>query len=439
MDVTPGSEQMVWWLCPLAEDHEWENMPARRVLSPKCPFCVGRRPSSTSSLLAMNSKVATEWHPSLNQLTPDRVTPASQRKAWWLCRVDPRHEWEAVIRNRAVLGNGCPFCSGFYASADHSLQAKHPEVALSWHPTKNGALTPCDVPPAAKRSVWWKCDRGSDHEWRGPVYVAASAGRGAGCPFCACRRLSVTNRLAVVYPELAREWHPTLNAPLTSTDIVHGSPRRVWWKCEADPLHEWRTSVVARTRAGSGCPYCTLAPRSLQEILLAFELREFVPFDVDDHKITIPDGDCRKILDVDMVLRQHRLIVEFDGSFWHRTKRDADCAKTALLVQAGWTVVRLREAPLEILHPNDVQVPHIAIAGPKPAADTLFKHLSRTFPELELGLDPAYFEERHLRSELRARRYALRIRTNRAEPQSSSQEALFELDDRPPVRKVPGG
>lgn len=414
--VTLGSERLTWWLCPVALDHEWQSMPARRVQNAECPFCNGRRPSSTSSLAAANPAVASEWHPSLNPLRADQVTPRSQTKAWWRCREDPRHEWEAIIRNRAILGNGCPYCSGFWASANHSLLVKHPNAARSWHPTRNYPLTPADVPPAAKRAVWWKCPKGPDHEWKGPVFAAAAAGvaagDGAGCPFCACRRLSITNRLSDTFPELAKEWHSSRNGSLTPDQVVHGTPRRVWWQCSANPLHEWRTGIVARTRAGSGCPYCTLAPRSLQEILLAFELQQFVPFDINDHKIMALDGGIQRMLDVDMVLRTHRTVVEFDGSYWHKEKAKADRHKTQLLTSAGWRVIRIREHPLPLLNSYDVQVPEVATAGAKRAADIMLTHVSRV---LALDLDLSeYLARPLLRAEDKARRHALRLRSDPA-------------------------
>ena len=105
---------------------------------------------------------------------------------------------------------------------------------------------------------------------------------------------------------------------------------------------------------------CTLVPRSLQEILLAFELREFIPFDIDKHKVLVsqPDGP---VVDVDMLLPEQNLIVEFDGSYWHRDKAGADARKGGLLRSSGWRVIRLREAPLLPLHEDDVQVPPVAL------------------------------------------------------------------------------
>lgn len=64
------------------------------------------------------------------------------------------------------------------------------------------------------------------------------------------------------------------------------------------------------------------------------------------HKIT---GASGKKHSVDMAYSDIKLIMEYDGEYYHRNKMDSDCEKTADLKSAGWNVVRIRETPLEIL------------------------------------------------------------------------------------------
>ena len=48
-----GSNKKVWWLCP--EGHEWEAIIQSRALkSNGCPFCSGRRVSSTNCFSKLN-------------------------------------------------------------------------------------------------------------------------------------------------------------------------------------------------------------------------------------------------------------------------------------------------------------------------------------------------------------------------------------------------
>jgi hypothetical protein len=130
--------------------------------------------------------------------------------------------------------------------------ASVPRLAREWHPTRNAPLSPHDLTLGSARRVWWKCPEGSDHVWQVPV---VNRSRGAGCPYCSGHRVSKTTSLAVRHPALAREWHPTRNAPLSPRDVTTGTPRRVWWVCREGRDHVWRTSVAARVH-GTGCPFC---------------------------------------------------------------------------------------------------------------------------------------------------------------------------------------
>lgn len=60
--------------------------------------------------------------------------------------------------------------------------------------------------------------------------------------------------LATSHPELAAEWHPTLNGSLRPSDITSGASRKVWWLCPQG--HSWDGTPGHRTSRGSRCPYC---------------------------------------------------------------------------------------------------------------------------------------------------------------------------------------
>ena len=223
-----------------------------RLIGRGCPFCSRNRVSVTNSLATTFPKIAAEWHTGKNgDLTPDAVSYGSMKTVWWKGPKGDDHQWRSVIANRTA-GNGCPFCGGDRASGTNSLAALAPEVAVEWHPGKNGELTPNQVTAGSGRIVWWKCRKGPDHEWRARVYSRVKGGK---CPCCAGRQASATNSLATVLPEIAAQWHPTLNSGLTAADVVPFSNKRVWWKCPAAPDHEWEMMVSRRTE-GAGCPMC---------------------------------------------------------------------------------------------------------------------------------------------------------------------------------------
>jgi len=106
-----------------------------------------------------------------------------------------------------------------------SLLETHPKIAAEWHPTKNGYLTPDQIVAGSNKKVMWKCPKGPDHEW--PAIITERTGKKRkGCPCCAGRKVSVTNSLATLLPELAAEWHPTKNGDLTPDQIVAGSRKK---------------------------------------------------------------------------------------------------------------------------------------------------------------------------------------------------------------------
>ena len=108
--------------------------------------------------------------------------------------------------------------------------------------------------------MWWRCSAGPDHVWQATVNDRS---RGIGCPFCAGWRASITNSLASVAPDAAREWHPTKNASLTPRDVAAGSAKKYWWRCTDG--HEWETQVRNRALRGTKCPTCVRERRARGE------------------------------------------------------------------------------------------------------------------------------------------------------------------------------
>jgi len=368
-DVVAGSGKKIWWKCPKGDDHEWQAPPWARVTKGVgCPFCAHQRVSVTNSLASLFPKISAEWHPTRNEeLTPADVIAGSHKKVWWKCSVADDHEWPAIVDSRTRIGSGCPCCDGRRASVTNSLETLFPEIAAEWHPTKNGDLTPADVVAKSGKHYWFKCSVADDHEWS--VIMVNRTIHGNGCPCCAGYQISVTNRLDLQYPEIAAQWHPTKNGDLRPAEMVAGSHKKIWWQCPVADDHEWPAVVNSRTRNGNGCSSCTLTPRSAQEMRLAHELSALINFDLEAHKIRF----AGRLRDVDIVLDDLKVVVEFDGAYWHRNKVDKDREKTVLMEEAGWQVIRVRERPLDSIHVNDVMVDTMAPA--KTVADLVLNKI----------------------------------------------------------------
>jgi hypothetical protein len=132
-----------------------------------------------------------------------------------------------------------------------SLAEYSPTLAAEWHPTLNDGLLPSDVSYGSARKVHWLCGQG--HAW---VASCAKRTSGRGCPVCAGKVCVLgVNDLATTNPDVAAEWHPTLNEQRADS-VLRGSSKKVWWQCAAG--HEWQISPNQRTSPkGTGCPVCS--------------------------------------------------------------------------------------------------------------------------------------------------------------------------------------
>jgi hypothetical protein len=79
---------------------------------------------------------------------------------------------------------------------------------------------------------------------------------GCGCPYCSGHQAGLSNCLATKNPNLASEWHPTLNGDLTPFNVTCGYSKDIWWQCSNNPKHVWKAKVHKRNGRGDGCPYC---------------------------------------------------------------------------------------------------------------------------------------------------------------------------------------
>ena len=125
-----------------------------------------------------------------------------------------------------------------------------PLLLKQWDRERNGDLTPHDVTYGSHRRVWWRCEKG--HSWQAEVKSRTLLG--AGCPVCAGKVVVPgVNDLATLRPDLAAQWHPERNLPLTPERIAPGSHKRIWWVCGKG--HVWQAAAAARAN-GERCPVC---------------------------------------------------------------------------------------------------------------------------------------------------------------------------------------
>ena len=291
--------------------------------------------------------------------------------------------------------------------------ADYPKLLLELHPDKNGVVNPEDYTYGSNKKLYWRCDVADDHEWQASVKERAANAR--GCPFCAGKRVSKSNSLRSIHPEIARQWHPTKNNDLTPDRVLSNSTKKVWWLC--DNGHEYEHSVNQRTSRTRVCPYCSgyrigqgnsFADKS-PEAAAEWDYEknnDKTPYEVSpstsskywfkcklghsykappasrtgghgcpkctnsssqpelrvytEFKHLFPDTVHRhkmRKVEFDIFVPVLDLAIEYDGAYWHEKASAKDKRKNHFCKINGIKLVRLRETPLKKLLDTDVIVP----------------------------------------------------------------------------------
>ena len=199
-----------------------------------------------------------ELHPTLNGdiSLMAGLSHGSNKVVWWQC--DKGHEWQAKIGNRTILNRGCPYCSGRkILQGFNDLATVNPKLIPRWDEKKNLPITIDMVGVGTHGKYWWLCSKG--HSWESVISHMASEkttqSKSNGCPYCSGRKvLQGFNDLATVAPEIARQWHSTLNADLKPSMVTAGNNTKVWWEC--DKGHAYQAKVGNRFYLNRSCPYC---------------------------------------------------------------------------------------------------------------------------------------------------------------------------------------
>ena len=319
---TRYSKRKAWWRCHFG--HSWQATPQARGKGSPCPYCAGKLLlPGFNDLATVNPALAREWHGERNDGDATTIYHLeSRRKAWWICSLG--HSWEATPYTRR--DRGCPYCCNRYVLPGYNdLLTTHGDLARQWHP--GNALSPQEITAGSNRSIAWLCPLGHSYH----CTPSARINRGRGCPYCSGQKvLEGYNDLATINPSLAEEWHPTKNE-MSPREVTAGSSRTAWWLCSRG--HEWRALIGSRAR-GRGCPSCP-SQHSREEAIV----REALLPDATPALLPIPFRSRGYCL-VDGVLDD--IVLEYDGSYWHRDSMERDVEKTMALLSAGYKVIRVR-------------------------------------------------------------------------------------------------
>ncbi|MDH6293131.1 zinc-ribbon domain-containing protein, partial [Rhodococcus opacus] len=146
----------------------------------------------------------------------------------------------------------------------NDLLSQFPDIAEEWDYEKNGALRPDEVLAGGHSKVHWKC-RKAGHQWA--AVIKSRTGNGHGCPVCSNRKvLAGFNDLLSQFPDIARDWDYTKNAPLKPSEVTPGSTTEVHWVCPNG--HGYTMQILLRTLSvrpmGCHCEVRTWNARRLE-------------------------------------------------------------------------------------------------------------------------------------------------------------------------------
>jgi len=354
------SNKKVWWLC--SKGHSWNDTVSHRTAGRNCPYCSNHRVlSGYNDLESCCPYLLEEWNYEKNIDTyPSKLTIGSGKKIWWKCK-KCKSEWQASINNRVGKGSGCPYCSNLKVKQGfNDLATTRPDLAKEWDYEKNGELKPEMITTFYSKKVWWKC-KTCNNSW----YISPNSRSKSNCPYCANLKIEKGfNDLATTNPELVKEWDYEKNRNILPTQVVKGSEKKVWWKCQSKG-HSWCATINSRV-AGRKCPICNSErSTSLPEFAIEYYLKRCGIDVIHSYK--------KNGYELDIYIPSKKLAIEYDGYFWHKSKIDKDLEKNVKCKKDGIKLYRIREGLPSL---NDTSIDCVIQKNQKDLQETLSKILS---------------------------------------------------------------
>ena len=134
----------------------------------------------------------------------------------------------------------------------NDLLSQYPDCINEWDFKKNHPLSPDTITAGSSKKVWWICSKGHSYEQSINLHII----RGYSCPYCSHQKVFAGYiDLETLFPDIAKEWHPSKNAELTPSNVTAYSQKKVWWLCPMG--HSYEQTVERRVRRGRACYYCS--------------------------------------------------------------------------------------------------------------------------------------------------------------------------------------
>lgn len=248
-------------------------------------------------------------------LTPEMVTPFSDKIINWICPKNSKHKWRSPVKSISngwgcarcakrhqysteewieqarkvhgdkydyslakysvchtkvkiicskhgifeqtptehLAGKNCPYCTHQKFHPLESLAVLRPDIASEWdyERNKDSGVTPETIGLDTRKKFWWLCNNGCNHSYQATIHFRVS--RNSRCAVCHGKQVSPDTSLAAVNPTLAAEWSEENDKK--PTEVTAKSDYEALWKCPNPNHPPYRQKVEVRSR-GTGCVYC---------------------------------------------------------------------------------------------------------------------------------------------------------------------------------------
>ena len=330
--VTKGTHDEYYWKCPKGHPSYKARVANRIYKGDGCPVCSGRRLlAGVNDLETVNPYLADQWDYERNYpKTPEEVFPREGKKYWWICPICGE-SYPALVSNRAAgkshdkcsrKGTSFPEQAVFYYVKECFPDTKSRDTSFGFEldvyvPSIKVAIEYDGVEYHKDENSFIKdnkkdnlCERNGIKlfRFRDPVLPSTQSAIRITCPDSReflgdgirtlLSRIAPGNGLAIeqqkdyyvifnntllnqkeksivrTHPEIAEEWHPAKNLPLTPEKVTSGMRIDIWWLCSKCG-NEYPAKMYSR-KAGKGCPECGKKTRAKKRSLTAAKKNSFI-------------------------------------------------------------------------------------------------------------------------------------------------------------------
>lgn len=316
-NTTCGSTRIIFWKCEQGHRYEMSaNNKIKSKGCPYCNnkrVIVGENDLETWCKQNGRTQILDDWNSDKNAVSPRELTYGSNKKVWFKCHICG-YEWQTVIASRTRQHTDCRMCSRRISSS-FPEQCVYFYILKAFPDAINGDRS---VLEGRELDIWVpSLDFAIEYDgkkWHGDLLkdidkdmlcnrkgITLYRIRENGCKALESDKSisfeydygdwdslskiileifvdigvksvdvnivrdeyiikeqyyiqSLNNSLKNLYPELAKEWHPTKNGNITPDLIIAETHDKYYWLCPEG--HTYKASPKNRIRMNSGCPYC---------------------------------------------------------------------------------------------------------------------------------------------------------------------------------------